>query len=288
MSKSQILTPTPLQSFESIFLKREDFNPSGSVKDRAVVVQLAWAKKTGYKKVAASTSGNFGISLGYWAKYFGLKIFVFVSPKTPKLKLQRLKTLPISLKITDYPIKDCFNFCRKNDVLNLRQSLDPRAYLGFSNLGKELAQEIKKKKIGKGSIFFPVSSGTTFLGAMKGLEKAGCFLRPFLVAPASNPYLTSFWDQDYTFQKRKIASALVAKVIPQKEEIRKLVKRYQGSGLVIQNKDIIKWDSYLKKKGVQTSAEGALCFAGVEKAQRQGLINKKDKIICLLTGKRYE
>jgi len=287
MSKSQLLPKTPLIEVDPFYLKREDLNPSGSVKDRAVVVQLAWAKDNGYQEVAGSTSGNFGLSLGYWAKHFGLKVTVFISPQTNPNKIKKLKQYPLILKVSKKPISACFRYCKEMGALNLRQSKDPQALVGFSNLGEEIAGQIKEKNIKTKSIFFPVSSGTTLLGVTKGLEKEGLKLAPFIVQPANHPLLAKVWDEDFNVEEERVADALVAKVIPQKAEILRLIKNNQGGGVVVQNKSILKWASWLNKQGISTSYEGALSLAGVEKVRKLGLIKDGDKPICLLTGKKY-
>ncbi len=287
MTKSQLLPITPLLEKENFYLKREDLNPSGSVKDRAVVAQLAWAKKEGYQEVAASSSGNFGLSLGYWTRYFNLRVVVFVSPKTNKNKIFQLQKYSLDLKISKKPISDCFRYCKKTGALNLRQSKDPQAIVGFFGLGEEVADQVKKGGLTPKSIFFPVSSGTTLLGVVKGMEEKGLDLAPFLVQPASHPLLGKIWDQDFRGEKEKLVDALVAKVIPQRFEILRLIKKYRGGGVVVQNKDILKWSAWLEKQGVSTSYEGALSLAGVEKAKKLNLIKKGEKAICLLTGRKY-
>ncbi len=287
MSKSQLLPKTLLLEVDSFYLKREDLNPSGSVKDRAVVVQLTWARKNGYKQVAASTSGNFGLSLGYWAKHFGLKVMVFISPQTNPNKVKKLKSLSLELKVSKKPISDCFLYCKKTGALNVRQSKDPRALVGFSDLGKEIGKQIKESNLETKSIFFPVSSGTTLLGVAQGLVKEGISLAPFVVQPANHPVLAKTWDQKYQPEERIVADALVAKVLPKKTEILRLIKNQKGGGVVVQNESILSWADWLNDRGISTSYEGALGLAGVEKAKKLGLIKDGDKPICLLTGRKY-
>lgn len=271
----------------SFYLKREDLNPSGSVKDRAVVAQMAWAKENGYKEAAASSSGNFGVSLGFWAKHFDLKVIVFVSPQANPNKIKRLKELPLRLKISKKPISDCFRYCQETGALNLRQSKDPRAIIGLASLGGEIASQVQKEGIEPESVFFPVSSGATLLGVAQGLIEKGLKLAPFAVQPASHPVLGKIWDQDFKAEEEKLADALVAKVIPQKAAILRLIKKYQGGGVVVQNQAILKWSAWLKKRGISTSSEGALTLAGVEKAKKLNLIGSQEKVICMLTGKKY-
>lgn len=280
-----MIPATPLIKIDSFLLKREDLNPSGSVKDRATVVQLAWAKNNGFSRVAISSSGNAGISVAYWARRFSLGVSVFVSPKINPLKLRRLSQFEIKIITTLKPISDCIKFCQKEKAYNLRQSKDPRAIEGFAALGRELAQQLKKEN--PEAIFFPVSSGATFRGVMRGLLPSGLSLAPFIVQPASHPVLAKRWDPQFIPEQEHLAEALVAKVIPCREEIVKLVEEGGGGGMVVQNQRILKWHQWLSGKGLITSLEGALSLAGVEKAREERRISPKATVICLLTGRLY-
>jgi len=287
VEKNQLLLPTPLIKKDGIWLKREDKNPSGSVKDRAIVFQLAKAKKRGFRRVAISSSGNAAISLAFWAKKYKLKGTVFVSPHINPLKLKRLKNEKIEVKITPRPISECVKFCHKEGALNLRQSKDPQARRGFAQLGKELAKQLKERGIEKVAVFFPVSSGTTLLGTTEGLLKEGIKVFPFLVQPASHPPLASLWDNDFFPERKHLPDALVAKVFPLKEQIIKIIENNQGRGVVVQNKDIIWGDRWLKEGGICVSYEGGLVLGGIKKARKKGWISEKQPVVGLLTGKAY-
>jgi len=285
--KNQLLLETPLIEINSFLLKREDLNPSGSVKDRAVIKQLAWAKKNGYSQVAISSSGNAGISVAYWAPQFSSQATIFVSPKINPAKLKKINNLKAEIKVTSRPISDCVKFCFDKRVLNLRQSRDPRAIRGFSELGEDLAKQLLAAGKKQAALFFPVSSGATLCGTTKGVLKTGLPTTPFIVQPASHPILARTWDSQFSPEKKHLTDALVARVLPLKKEIMLLIKQTGGGGLVIQNKKILKWHRWLTKRGVSVALEGALALAGVEKARKLGLISPKLPAVCLLTGKLY-
>jgi len=272
---------------DSFLLKREDLNPSGSIKDRAVVKQLTWAKKNGYSQVAISSSGNAGISVAYWAPRFSLQATIFVSPKINPAKLKKINNLKAKIKITPRPISGCVKFCFGNQILNLRQSKDPRAIKGFSELGKELAKQLLAVGKEKAAVFFPVSSGATLCGVTKGVLETELPITPFIVQPASHPILAKIWDSQFFPEKEHLTDALIARALPLRKKIMLLIKQTGGGGLVIQNKKILKWHRWLTKRGVNIALEGALTLAGAEKARKLGLISPKLPTVCLLTGKLY-
>lgn len=287
MKKIQILPATSILKLENYSFKREDQNPSGSVKDRAVIRQLENARRLGHKEVAISSSGNAAISLAYWTQNTNMTANIFISPKINKGKLQKLEKLNCRLVVSLKPIRDCFRFCKQNNAYNMRQSLDPWAVKGFADLGKEIKKQLEELKLKKlKAIFLPVSSGTTLLGISREIEGLG--IASFAIQPANHCPLSSFFDKDYRPEKKTIADALVAKIIPKKEEIIKQIKKSRGTGLVIQNNKIIEAQAYLKKNGIETSNEGALALAGAWKATKKGLISSSDQKLILLTGRWYQ
>jgi threonine synthase len=287
VNKIQPLPDTPIVRLENFYFKREDLNPSGSVKDRAVVKQLKNAQKLGYKSVAISSSGNAAISLAYWTQNKNFTASVFVSPKTSKGKLAELKKLNCRLIITTKPIRDCFRFCKKNNAYNMRQSLDPWAVKGLIDLGKEIKKQTEKLKLERlKAIFFPVSSGTTLFGVGMGIKNLT--VASYAIQPANHCFLSSYFDKNYQPEKNIVADALVAKIIPKKNEIINQIKKSRGTGLVVQNSKIIEAQAYLKKNNIKTSNEGALALAGAWKATEKGLISKSDQKLILLTGRWYQ
>ncbi len=287
MNKIQPLPETPIVKIGNIYFKREDFNPTGSVKDRAVICQLEKAESLGFKSVAISSSGNAAISTAYWAKTVDLRATVFISLYTNPGKLKILKKLDCEIRTTPKPIRDCFRYCKINNAYNMRQSLDPAALEGFSLLGKEIKKEVSLGKIEKPeAIFFPVSSGTTLLGICKGLRN-NLNIRLFIVQPASHCPLASLFDKKYKPENKIIADALVAKIIPRKKDIIDSVKKSSGGGVVVQNKDIISADKFLTDNGIETSYEGALTLAGIWKAEKDRIVKKEKPKLCLLTGRKY-
>jgi len=275
------LKKTPIIKIDNAFFKREDLNPSGSVKDRAVLSQLSWLKKNELNKAAISSSGNSAISALYWGKKMGIEITVFVSPKINKAKLTKLRKLKGKIIITKKPISQCFRLCQAESIYNLKQSQDKKAREGFELLGKEIYAQLGMPQ----SIFFPVSSGTTLLGVSDFFKKSGKIPKLFLVQSAAHCPLASQFDKNFYPEKSNITDALVAKYIPKKEEILKIIKQSKGTGIVVQTKEILRAHDWLKSKNILTSYEGALALAGFWKIKNKIDI---DKPLCLLTGKYYK
>ncbi len=66
-----------------VFWKNETMNPTWSHKDRFHAVAVTWARALGYRTVAASSTGNHGVSAAAYAARAGLGAVVLYPPETP-------------------------------------------------------------------------------------------------------------------------------------------------------------------------------------------------------------
>lgn len=273
---NNICLNTPIIKIGNIYFKREDQNPSGSVKDRSVIYQLAYAKQKGFKKGVISSSGNSAISLAFWSKKFNIEITAYLSPNTDINKIKQLKSLGAKVIITNKPNSESFKQAKNKNVYNFRQSTDPQAIKGYNELAKEIIRQIGKPE----AIFFPVSSGTTLLGTGRNLDGTKIFLAQSVF---HNP-LSFIFDQKRNIVTKNLTKALVAKYIPLKREIIELVKNSNGGGYTIENDKIIEAKKWLNEHKIFTSNEGALALAAAREAQKDHKIKTG---LVILTGKDY-
>ncbi len=268
---------TPLILKHGLYLKREDQQPSGSVKDRGMIAQLTHLPP-GRREVVISSSGNAGISLAYWGRRLGLTAHIFVSPKLPSEKKERLQKLGAKIHISPRALSESIRFARRYHFPHLRQSISVWARNGFRSLGEELRDESAPE-----AIFFPVSSGTTMLGvseAWADSKKKPVFV---LVQTAGHCPLARHLVPCPPREKNTLATALVAKYIPCQKEILTLVKSY-GQAVVVRNAEIGAAWQWLRQEGIVTSFEGA---AAVAAAWQIKATRRWQRPVCLLTGKYY-
>ena len=273
---NNICLNTPIIKIDDLYFKREDQNPSGSIKDRSVIYQLSYARDKGFKEGVVSSSGNSAISLAFWSKRFEINITAYLSPKAEISKIEKLKALGAKVVITDKPNSKSFRHAKSKSVYNFRQSTDPQALKGYEELAKEITQQIGKPE----AIFFPVSSGTTLLGTGRKLKDT----KIFLAQSAFHNPLSSAFDQEKNIDTNNLTKALVAKYIPLKNEINKLVKNSNGGGYTINNDKILIAREWLRENKIFTSNEGALALAAAWKAQKESKVNTG---LVILTGKDY-
>lgn len=269
------------QLFEDIILKREDENPTGSLKDRGMAFLISKAFSFGQKNMAISSSGNAAISAGEYCKLAKLNLKVFVSEKTEAGKIEILKKSGVEIIFSRKPISDCTKFCLKNNYYNLRPSQNSFGPEGYKTIAFELAAKFGLIE----DIFIPVSSGVALVGIARGFKQVGFLPRIHLCQSSSAFYLAKKFDNNFVSESTSLAKSLVAKTSSYEEEILKLVRESKGFGWVIGNQEISLSQKKFEDNNLITSAEGALAFAAINKAKKNKF--KIGKIVCLLTGKKY-
>lgn len=272
------MTNTPLIKLDNCFLKREDKNTTGSAKDRAIPLQINNLKQKGFLKAVISSTGNAAISAAYFCQKQQIELTIFLSSKISPQKLLILKQFPSEIIFSPKPISDAFKFSKKNQAFLLRQSTDPIALIGYQQIGQEITSQLPQVS----SIFVPIGSGTTLIGISQKISQN---IPIYGVQSAANCSIGKLFDQDYLPENRLITDALSVKFLPQKKILIDTIKQRQGFVFVIQNEAIIMTNHYLETNNIFTSLEGALSFAGYQKAVKNNY-PIGDFPVILLTGSK--
>ena len=261
---------TPLTKIDNLYFKREDLNPTGSAKDRALPFQIQNLIKNNFSTAVISSTGNAAISASYYCQQANIPLTIFVSPKINPNKLSLIKGHIIqSLQ----PISDAIKFSKANHSYLLRQSTDLSAQIGYSQIATELLKQLPQVT----SIFIPVGSGTTLLGIAKKLPLT---VKIFAVQPASNPTICSVFTPKYIPETTTITDALSVKYLPLKKEIIKTIKKHQGSGIIVPNQEAINYLNFTQN--FPLSAESALTIAAFQQIKNNPEVG--DYPVILLTG----
>lgn len=273
---------TPEVEFDGIIFKREDQNPTGSIKDRGLAYQISKAYEAGHQALVISSSGNAAISAASYCRLAGIKLKVYVSPRINKGKLRKIKALGVEVETSEKAVSEAERFSKKNNVLNLRPSVEKFGSEGYKSLAFELDECLGKID----SLFVPVSSGTSFSGLGAGYRELGYLPMMYAIQTTAVCPIASQFDFDYVPSKFSLADALVARVTKRKDEVLNLIRDSGGGAFVIDDDQITKAWRQLEAFGIETSAEGAVALAAVFKARKKGK-NLGKKVVCLLTGQKH-
>lgn len=277
-----------------LWFKREDLNPTGSHKARSLAYQVSKYHQEGKNLLVISSSGNAAISAAAYCRLAGIKLVVFISPLTPRPKIDQLGLLGAMVVSTPKPINMARYAARHFDLVNLRPSVDDASIEGF----KSIAFEIYEKGLDPEAIFVFPTSGSSLIGIGRGFidlkEKYGQIAKLPQIHAVQSGKITSVvkdFSPDNRAQSTEhrpvkeeeetLAGYLGVKNTPRKEEIVKMIRLTKGKGWWVSSEEILEASSLLNHYGITTSAEGAANFAGVIKAARERNVKK---VLCLLTG----
>ncbi len=273
------MTNTPLVKIDNFYLKREDQNITGSAKDRAMPFQIANLKKLGFTQAVISSTGNAAISAAHFCHENNINLTIFLSSNISPSKLAVLKQFDHEIIFSLQPISNAIKFSKANHAYLLRQSTDPSALEGYSQIAQDLITQLPQTT----SIFIPIGSGTTLIGISQKLSKT---VKIFGAQSSANPTISKLFDDQFTPENRLITHALSAKFLPQKKAVIETIKDSQGYCFTIQNEAIIYAGSYLESQGIITSLESALAFAAYQKAIKNNFEIGEYPVILLTGTKR--
>ena len=87
-----------------LFVKLENNNPGGSIKDRIAVSMIEGAEKSGKLKpggtIVEATSGNTGIGLAFVGAHKGYKVIIVIPDKMSAEKIYHLRALGAEVLVT--------------------------------------------------------------------------------------------------------------------------------------------------------------------------------------------
>lgn len=275
------------KSNTDVWAKLENVNPTGTHKDRSIKPWVENYVKRGIKEFAISSSGNSAISAAKYCAENNVKLHVFVRPNIEKQKISRFEeNKNVILNLSKTPRKDAIQFSRKNNVVNLRASLDDIALIGYRNITFELIKQLPRID----NIFIPTSSGATLEGIHSGYKET----RNKRQARAPSMYavqtsrihpIAGYFDKAFTSEEISHAKAIVDKVAHRKNRIIEIIKETGGGGFVISNQEIeLAQNQLAETVSVRVGVHSALAFAGFLKWQKQNFIKaKRQTSVCLCT-----
>jgi N-(2-amino-2-carboxyethyl)-L-glutamate synthase len=181
---------TPLVSIQlddhqdiKLFVKLEAYNPTGSVKDRSAAYILRKLLDSGRidkeTTIIESTSGNFGVSLSAYCRYYGLKFIAVVDMNINAMNEMLIRSYGAKvIKIKEADDYGSFLLNRIAKVRELTESIRNSYWINqyenplnadayYFTLGKEICFQIDEIDY----VFMGVSSGGTITGVSRKVKE---------------------------------------------------------------------------------------------------------------------
>lgn len=285
-------------NIDSLWLKVEGQNPTGSFKDRGTIAGVNWAKERGLRAIGAVSTGNMAGSVAAYAARAGLQCTVVTSPDIPSIKLGPIGVHnPRLLRLEDgygaaYDTSIRLGGQTGTYFIN---SDDPMRVEGQKTLALELLEQCGDDE--PDIVVLPVSSGGNAAALLKGFSEwqmSGLSTsRPLLLCVQSTgcaPIAQAYAQHELTPVKighpHTIAHSIANPTPPSGARLLRLLLQNQwGWAIGVTDREIEAAQLLLaEEEGLFVQPDAAASVAGLTRALRSGLIPRPRKAVLVLTG----
>ena len=281
-----------------LWVKDDTRNPSGSTKDRASLLVVAKAREYGRDTVAAASTGNAATALAAVAAAAGVRAVVFVPAAAPEAKLVQMLCYGAEVVPVDGTYDDafelCLEACRRRGWYNRNTALNPFTVEGKKTAALEIAAQLGGEEADV--VLVPTGDGVILSGVAKGfadLERGGLIRRrPRLVAvqpEGSAAIVDALRKGADTITPVPGASSVADSLTVATPRggllCLRRVRESGGAGVTVTDDAIVRAIAELASTaGVFAEPAGAAALAGLHAALDEGLVDRDERIVLLVTG----
>ncbi|HVB54193.1 MAG TPA: PLP-dependent lyase/thiolase [Candidatus Acidoferrales bacterium] len=265
-------------------LKREDLSPTGSHKARCLSLLCSALAASGGRQAVISSSGNAAVAAAAYACLPGIRLLSLVSPRTPRVKLERLRGYPGLTVVSDRPVALLHHAVRSWRLADLRGSINPLAPNAYRGIAAELVETGPLA-----AVFLFASSGASALGLAQGLDQLlPAQNRPQLHVVEGSPggEMTRSWYQGV--QSAAGPASHLGELGSRRSRlspvVRRAVRASGGRGWRVGAAEAAEVKAIAEDHGVATSWEGIATLTAMRQAAAGGRGNREGSWIAVLTG----
>src|SRR6056297_460743 len=283
---------------DSIYIKDDGLNSTGSLKDRASAMAAVKADEAGAKTVACSSTGNAASSLaGNIASMPGdMRAVIFVPKRAPKGKVTQLLIYGAEVISVQGSYEEAFYLSEKAidkwGWYNRNAAINPYMVEGKKTAAIEMAEQLNWDM--PDWVVFSVGDGCTIAGAYKGfydLKQIGFINKiPKLLgvqAEGCAPITKAFEsgkELQVTAENTIADSIAVGKPRNWIKAVR-AVGNSSGEYINVSDDEILKMIKVLgSTTGIFGEPAGVTGLAGIKRAVKEGVISPDDSVAVVITG----
>ena len=310
VSLGEGMTPLlPLQKLgnryhlETVIMKDESFNPTGSFKARGMSMAVSKAKEFNIPRCIVPTAGNAGGALAAYCAKASIACTVVMPKKTPDVFKQECVLYGAELILVDGLINDCAKkaeqLSSKKTYFNISTMKEPYRLEGKKTMGYEIAEQYNWQL--PDVIVYPCGGGTGLIGiwkAFKEMQQMGWIkgkLPRMIAIQSANcssiEHALTYpldWKEKFT-PHASLANGLAVPYPFAMDMILQVLKESGGETCSISEVEIIAAVKEIAaQEGILVSPEGAAAWKGVVKLVQQKKIDSAEKILVLNTGSGYK
>ncbi len=277
-----------LTNAKQVWLKCDGANPTGSFKDRGMVLATAKAVEDGAAAVVCASTGNTSASAAAYAARAGLKCAVLVSDEISAAKMAQVQMYGAEVILMDANFDSRLSMAKEITTavpgVTHVNSVNPYRLIGQRSAAFEICDQLG---CAPDEVFIPVGNAGNIHAYWNGFSE---YMSAGIVD--SRPCMRGFQAEGAApIVRGKVISAPVtiasALRIGNPENWEKAIEARDESGGTIQavsDKSIMDAYQALGKEGVFCEPASAASVAGLLLRAKQGLVDPEACVVCVLTG----
>lgn len=280
-----------------LYAKHEGMNPTGSFKDRGMTVGVSMALQLGMKSVACASTGNTSASLAAYAAKGGIPAVVLLPAgkvalgKVAQALMHGAKVIAIRDNF-DRALEMVHALCLSHG-LYLLNSVNPYRLEGQKTIGLEMVDQLGGVP---DRMVLPVGNAGNISAVYKGLRELSHLgfiddlpMMTGIQAAGSRPVVDAieqnFPDVVPCTAPETIATAIRIGAPVNAEKVLAAIRQTGGTAASVTDEEILAMQRDLaRKEGIGVEPASAASVAGVKKLVEAGVIDRSERIVCVVTG----
>jgi threonine synthase len=280
-----------------LYAKHEGMNPSGSFKDRGMTVGVSMALQLNKQSVACASTGNTSASLAVYAAKAGIPAVVLLPAgkvalgKVAQALMHGARVISIRGNF-DRALEMVHELCLSHG-LYLLNSINPYRLEGQKTIGFEAIDQFGGVP---DRFVLPVGNAGNISAVYKGLlelNELGLIrsmpMMTGIQAKGSSPVVRAIREElpevIPELHPETVATAIRIGAPVNAEKALVAIRRTGGCAESVTDEEILRTQRDLaQKEGIGVEPASAASVAGVRKLVESGVIDRSERIICVVTG----
>jgi len=284
---------------ESLFIKDEGLNPTGSFKARGLCMAISRAKELSVREVVIPSAGNAAGAMSAYAARAGMKAHVFMPSDVPLPFRMECTAYGADVHLIDGLITDCGREAHakaeKNGWFDVSTLKEPYRVEGKKTMGYELAEQFEWAL--PDVVIYPTGGGTGLIGMWKAfaemrqlgwidgklprmvsVQAEGC--APIPRALAAGEEFAAPWKDAHT-----VAAGLRVPQAIGDFLILRAIRESDGTAIAVSDDALIASQRAMTtEEGIFACPEGGATLAALEALLDRGAIARDETVVLFNTG----
>lgn len=279
-----------------VYLKDETRNPTNSFRDRCAALMVSNALDLRNAAVVCASNGNLGASLAAYCARSDLSCQVIVPKMVDMGKLAQMLIYDAIIEedgdFLDESLKRVELIAKETDWYQATAELNPLVIEAQKTISYEVAEQFGVPdcfivSMGSGGTIYSIWKGFKELQAMGkinalpkmiGVQADGC-------SPIVNAHLKGQSEPIAISRPFTDALAILVRNPLNGQWALETMKESKGTAIAVSDSEIIAAEQEVARlEGIFAEPSSSATIAALKKLVDQGIVQKQDKIVCLITG----